>query len=78
MLAEPLLMLIKMEKWFSLLGTAGRCSCSLIVVEFVSRFYFDRPCLPAIAITTDTSNLIAIGNDYRYENLFSKAKFYPV
>jgi D-sedoheptulose 7-phosphate isomerase len=38
--------------------------------EFVSRFAFDRPGLPAIALTTDTSILTAIGNDYGYEKLF--------
>ena len=43
-----------------------------IVAEFVSRFYFDRPGLPAIALTTDTSIITAIGNDYGYENLFSR------
>jgi D-sedoheptulose 7-phosphate isomerase len=40
--------------------------------EMVSRFYFDRPGLPAIALTTDTSILTAIGNDYGYERLFSR------
>ena len=40
--------------------------------EFVSRFAFDRPGLPAIALTTDTSILTAIGNDYGYEQLFSR------
>lgn len=40
--------------------------------EFVSKFYFDRPGLPSIALTTDTSILTAIGNDYGYENLFSR------
>ena len=40
--------------------------------EFVSRFHFDRPGLPAIALTTDTSILTAIGNDYGYEKLFSR------
>jgi D-sedoheptulose 7-phosphate isomerase len=35
--------------------------------ELVSRFYFDRPGLPAIALTTDTSILTAIGNDYGYD-----------
>ena len=40
--------------------------------EFVSRFAFDRPGLPAIALTTDTSILTAIGNDYGYERLFSR------
>ena len=43
-----------------------------IAGEFVSRFAFDRPALPAIALTTDTSILTAIGNDYGYEKLFSR------
>lgn len=41
-----------------------------IAAEFVSRFYFDREGLPSIALTTDTSVLTAIGNDYGYEKLF--------
>jgi len=40
--------------------------------ELVSRFYFDRPGLSAFALTTDTSVLTAIGNDYGYENVFSR------
>jgi len=40
--------------------------------ELVSRFEFDRPGLPAIALTTDTSILTAIGNDYGYEHLFGR------
>jgi len=43
-----------------------------IAGEFVSRFAFDRPGLPAIALTTDTSILTAIGNDYGYEELFAR------
>jgi D-sedoheptulose 7-phosphate isomerase len=43
-----------------------------IAGELVSKFYFDRPALPAIAITTDTSIITAIGNDYGYEKLFSR------
>ena len=43
-----------------------------IAGEFVSRFAFDRPGLPAIALTVDTSILTAIGNDYGYEKLFSR------
>ncbi|CAM2803992.1 D-sedoheptulose 7-phosphate isomerase [Helicobacter burdigaliensis] len=43
-----------------------------IAGEFVSRFYFDRPGIPSIALSTDTSILTAIGNDYGYENLFSR------
>ncbi len=40
--------------------------------ELVSRFYFDRPPLAAIALTTDTSILTAIGNDYGYEDVFAR------
>lgn len=43
-----------------------------IAGEFVSRFAFDRPGLPAIALTTDTSILTAIGNDYGYDKLFAR------
>ena len=43
-----------------------------IAGEFVSRFAFDRPGLPSIALTTDTSILTAIGNDYGYERLFAR------
>lgn len=43
-----------------------------IAGEFVSRFYFDRPGLASLALTTDTSILTAIGNDYGYEKLFSR------
>ena len=41
-----------------------------IAAEFVSRFEFDRPGLPALALTTDTSMLTPIGNDYGFERLF--------
>jgi D-sedoheptulose 7-phosphate isomerase len=40
--------------------------------EFVSRFNYDRPGLAAFALTTDTSVLTAIGNDYGYERVFSR------
>ena len=43
-----------------------------IAGELVSRFAFDRPGLPAIALTTDTSILTAVGNDYGYEKLFAR------
>ncbi len=43
-----------------------------IAGEFVSRFAFDRPGLPAMALTTDTSILTAIGNDYGYDKLFTR------
>lgn len=43
-----------------------------IAGEFVSRFKFDRDPLPAIALTTDTSTLTAIGNDYGFEYVFER------
>jgi D-sedoheptulose 7-phosphate isomerase len=43
-----------------------------IAGEFVSRFEFDRPGMAAVALTTDTSILTAIGNDYGYERLFAR------
>lgn len=40
--------------------------------ELVSRFNFDRPGLAGISLTTDTSILTAIGNDYGYEQVFAR------
>ncbi|MDB5380900.1 MAG: D-sedoheptulose 7-phosphate isomerase [Rhodospirillales bacterium] len=40
--------------------------------ELVARFHYDRPGLAAIALTTDSSILTAIGNDYGYERIFSR------
>ncbi|MEY8215764.1 MAG: D-sedoheptulose 7-phosphate isomerase, partial [Colwellia sp.] len=58
---------------FLIAGNGGSAADSQhIAAEFVSRFYFDRPGLSAIALTTDTSMLTAIGNDYGFENLFSR------
>ena len=43
-----------------------------LAAEFVNRFIMDRPPLPAIALTTDSSILTAIGNDFGFELAFSK------
>jgi D-sedoheptulose 7-phosphate isomerase len=43
-----------------------------IVGEFLSRLNFDRGPLPAVALTTDTSVLTAIGNDYGFEKIFER------
>ena len=40
--------------------------------ELVSRFYYDRPGLAAIALTTDSSILTAVGNDYGYDYTFAR------
>lgn len=43
-----------------------------LAAEFVNRFLMDRPPLPGIALTTDTSALTAISNDFGFEHVFSK------
>jgi D-sedoheptulose 7-phosphate isomerase len=43
-----------------------------LAAEFVSRYRFDRAGLPALSLTTDTSALTAIGNDYGFERLFAR------
>ncbi len=43
-----------------------------IAAEMLSRFKFDRNPLPAIALTTDTSVLTAIGNDYGFDHIFER------
>ena len=43
-----------------------------LAAEFVSRFEFDRPGLPALSLATDTSMITAIGNDYGYDRLFRR------
>jgi D-sedoheptulose 7-phosphate isomerase len=54
-------------------GNGGSAADSQhIVAEFVSRLTRDRPALPAVALTTDTSILTAIGNDYAFENIFER------
>ncbi len=43
-----------------------------IAGELVNRFLLDRPPLPAISLSTDTSVITAIGNDFGFEEIFSK------
>jgi len=43
-----------------------------LAAEFVNRFEIERPPLPALALTTDTSNITSIGNDYSFDQIFSK------
>jgi len=43
-----------------------------IAAEFVNRFSFDRPGLPCIALTTDTSVLTSVGNDSGFDEIFAR------
>lgn len=54
-------------------GNGGSAADSQhIAAEFIGRFNRERRSLPAVALTTDTSILTAIGNDYGYEKTFSR------
>ena len=56
-----------------LFGNGGSAAdAQHIACELAGKFYLDRAPLPAIALTTNTSTLTAIGNDYRYEEIFSR------
>jgi D-sedoheptulose 7-phosphate isomerase len=54
-------------------GNGGSAADSQhMAAEFVNRFELERPPLPAMALTTDTSVITSIGNDYAFEDIFSK------
>ncbi|MEF2144908.1 MAG: D-sedoheptulose 7-phosphate isomerase [Desulfovibrionaceae bacterium] len=56
-----------------LCGNGGSAAdCQHLAAEFVNRFKLERPPLPAIALTTDTSIITAIGNDYGFNQIFEK------
>jgi D-sedoheptulose 7-phosphate isomerase len=56
-----------------LFGNGGSAAdAQHLAAEFVNRFQIERPPLAAIALTTDTSVLTSIGNDYHFEKIFSK------
>jgi D-sedoheptulose 7-phosphate isomerase len=64
---------LKNKRKILLAGNGGSAAdAQHIAAELVSRFYFDRPGLPAIALTTDTSVLTAIGNDYGFDKVFKR------
>jgi D-sedoheptulose 7-phosphate isomerase len=55
------------------MGNGGSAADSQhFVAEIVGRFKMERRALPAVALTTDTSILTAIGNDYGFESIFSR------
>ena len=56
-----------------LFGNGGSAAdAQHIAAEFTNRFMIERPPLPAIALTTDSSALTAIANDYAYAQVFAK------
>ncbi len=56
-----------------LFGNGGSAAdAQHIAAEFVGRFAFDRPALPALALSVNTSCVTAIGNDYGFDFVFSR------
>ena len=56
-----------------LFGNGGSAAdAQHIAAELVGRFDYDRKSLPAISLTTDTSVITSIGNDYSFEKIFSR------
>ena len=56
-----------------IIGNGGSAAdAQHLAAEFVNRFVIERPPLPALALTTDTSALTSIGNDYSFDQVFTK------
>lgn len=72
-MAEAIIAALRKGNKVLLAGNGGSAAdAQHLAAELVGRFAYDRPGLAAIALTTDTSALTAIGNDYGYEQLFSR------
>ena len=73
LLAEKVALAFSADRKLLLCGNGGSAAdAQHIAAEFVNRFTLERPPLPAIALTTDTSIITSIGNDYSFEEVFSK------
>lgn len=73
--SEKITKSLKSGKKILLCGNGGSAAdCQHIAAEFMIRLshHINRPALPAIALTTDTSNLTAGGNDIGFENVFAR------
>jgi D-sedoheptulose 7-phosphate isomerase len=71
--AQALIAAFRAGKKVLLCGNGGSAAdAQHLAAEFVGKFYFDRPALPAEALTVNTSSLTAIGNDYSFDVVFSR------
>ena len=71
--SEMLVSCIKSGNKVLIFGNGGSAAdAQHLAAEFVNRFQIERPPLAAIALTTDTSILTSIGNDYHFNDIFSK------
>ncbi|EPA05287.1 D-sedoheptulose-7-phosphate isomerase [Candidatus Nitrosarchaeum limnium] len=64
---------LKNGKKIVIFGNGGSAAdAQHIVAEFIGRFKLERKCLPAIALTSNTSILTALANDYSFDSIFSR------
>jgi D-sedoheptulose 7-phosphate isomerase len=71
--AERIALALTSDRKLLLCGNGGSAAdAQHIAAEFINRYELERPPLPAIALTTDTSILTSIGNDYSFDEIFSK------
>ena len=71
--AKELVLALSRGHKILLFGNGGSAAdAQHIAAEFVGRFQMERTPLPALALTTNTSSLTGIGNDYRYEDVFAR------
>ncbi len=71
--AQSICQAVKSGNKILFFGNGGSASDSQhLAAEFVGRYEKERKALPAIALTTDTSILTAVANDYGYEKVFSR------
>lgn len=72
-LAEKIAMAFTSDCKLMICGNGGSAAdAQHIAAEFVNRYMLDRPPLPAMALTTDTSVITSIGNDFSFDDVFSK------
>ena len=71
--AERLAQCLRDGNKLLLCGNGGSAAdCQHLAAEFTGRFHADRPPLAALALTTDTSALTCIGNDYSFDDVFAR------
>jgi D-sedoheptulose 7-phosphate isomerase len=72
-LAEKISSAFTSDRKLMICGNGGSAAdAQHTAAEFVNRFMLERPPLPAIALTTDASIITSIGNDYSFDDVFSK------
>jgi len=72
-LAQLIAEILKNGNKLLIFGNGGSAAdAQHMAAEFVNRFMIDRPPLAAIALTTDSSNITSIGNDFSFDDIFLK------